>query len=501
MYNSIPNYLSSSLGKDGEFLKMSETVLFSLFDSNEKVYASKTGKKAFEAKLFSNKAEKLNYLVVKREDNITVYEEPIYSWKNAAFDYMIKELKEGSHEIHSREILSLPLVGNDEIFEMAKVVKKHLFNLGSNNSSASERKEGEELVERLSKDPELDQKVMSKLSLALDHDFECTSNPYKLKMFYDYLSKQGFLSDFVSEDKWIEKNKVYKGRGYNRSPFQQMEQLKTDINFLFEVCDQNKFTSKNKHQYNDADNFLYAQKNGIVVESQGMASYITMKGDEITVYACDKEDEGFLEYTSMSKLLNGIEKNENTVLGSVILKLNQDDIEYINVNTWYCFSKDVEYTRKNIISEGLGVMTYPIDIQSFDYQLKFTQQEYGFTKFEFLASRFMTYSAEDNYDKKLGIFTNEDIIYSKDIADSEIDDKEIPESFSYCIPMKNIPYLQKEWLEGLEYMVEVLKTHAPTPSVSNTEDKEQDIKDAATHFEAMIPKLKEKLQKESKPKI
>lgn len=500
MYNSMPNYLSSNLAKDNEFLKMTDTVLSTLFDSNEKVYASKAGKKAFEAKLFSNKEEKLNYLVVKKEDSITVYEEPIYSWKNTPFDYMVKELKEGSNEIHGREILSLPLKNNDEIFEMAKVVKKYLFNAVQDNLSPSERKEANELMKKLETDPQLDKKVMSKLPLALESDFKCTTNPYKLKVFYDYLYGQGLLSDLVPDEKWIEKNAIYKGFGHNKSPFQQMVQLKTDINFLFEVCDQNKFTSKNKFQFNDADNFFYGQDNGMVIESQSMGAYVTMKGEEITVYAFDKENEGFLKYNSLSTLLTSIEKGDNTLLDSVILKVNKDDIEYINVNSWYCFSTDVEYTRKNIISEDLGVMTYPIDIQSFDYQLKFSQQEYGFTKFEFLAARFMIYSSDKYYDKKLGIFTNEDITYSKAIADSEIDDIRIPKKFSYCIPMEKIPYLQKEWLEGLEYMVEVLKTHAPIPTVSNTDDKVQDIKDAAQHFESMIPNLKAKLQKKNQLK-
>jgi hypothetical protein len=498
MYNTIPNYLSHSLAKDNEFQKMSETVLKNLFDSNEKLYASKNGKKAFEAKLFSNKEQKLNYLLVKKEDNITVYEEPIYSWKNTPFDYAVKELKEGSPEIHSREILSLPLVGSDEILEMAKVIKKYLFNVVDDKLSPLERKEADAMAEKLEKDPELEKKVMSKLSLALDNELKCTSNPYKLKVFYDYLYNQGLLSESIPDEKWIDKNVVYKGPGYNRSPFQQMEQLKTDINFLFDVCDQNKFSSKKKFTFNDADNFFYGQGNGMVIESQGMGAYVTMKGEEITVYAFDKEGEGFLKYNTLPALVDSIEKGTNTVLDSVILKINKDDIEYMNVNSWYCFSTDVEYTRKNIISEGLGIMSYPIDIQSFDYQLKFTQQEYGFTKFEFLASRFMTYSSESNYDKKLGIFTNEDITYSKDIENAKIDDTEIPEKFSYCIPMKNIPYLQKEWIEGLEYMVEVLKTHSPMPSVSNSDNKVQDIKDAATHFEAMIPKLKAKLQKENK---
>jgi hypothetical protein len=501
MYSSIPNYLSLNLAKDNEFQRITENALTLLFDSSVKVFASKTGNKSFEAKLFTNQLETSNYLVVKKDDNITVYEDPICSLTKNPFEYVVKELKEGSSEIHGREILSLPLKGTDEILEMAKIAKKYLFNSVQDNLSSSERKEANDLMERLKKDPALEKNVMSKLYLVLDNDFKCTSNPYKIKVFYDYLYTQGVLADSFPDEKWIEKNAVYKGPNCNQLPFQQMVQLKTDIDFLFNVCDQHQFTSEENFYFNDSDNLFYGQDNGIVIESQSMGAYVTMSGDDITVYAFDKEDEGFLKYNSLSALLKGIKKGDNTLLDSVILKINKNDIEYINVNSWYCFSLDVEFTRKNIISEGLGVMTYPIDIQSFDYQLKFSQQEYGFTKFEFLADKFMTYGSDANYDKKLGIFTNAHTIYSKEIADSQIEHTEIPEKFSYCIPMKKIPYLQKQWLEGLEYMVEVLKNHAPMPTVSNTEDKAQDIKDAVTHFEKMIPKLKKKLDKQNKLKI
>lgn len=408
---------------------------------------------------------------------------------------MVKELKEGSDEIHAREIMSLPIVSSDELFEMSKLIKKYLRNTLEDNLSPQERQQANALVEKLKGNPELDKKVMEKMYSTFDDGFKCTSNPYKLKLFYNYLYAQGLLSETVPDTTWLEKNSILKGKFVNKTGSQQVDQLKTDINFLFNVCDQNKFTNKKKFSFNDTDNFFYGYENGIVVESQGMGAYINMKDDDITVYAFDKENEGFLKYNTLTQLIDSIKKGTNTTIDSVILKINKDEIEYINVNCWYCFSTDLDYTRKSIISEGLGVMTYPIDIQSFDYQLKFSQKVYYFTKFEFLASRFMTYSSEQYYDKKLGIFKNDDITYSKNIADSKIDDTDIPEKFSYCIPMEKIPYLQKEWIEGLEYMVDILKNHSPIPTVSKSDDKIQDIKDAVAHFEAMIPKLKAKLEK------
>lgn len=499
MYNPMPNYLSSSLARDNEFLKMSETVLLNLFDSNEKIHASNTGKKEFTAKIFSNKDHKLNYLLVKKEGQITVYEEPIYSWEKLPFDYAIKELKSGSYEIHAREIMSILLTNgdDDELMAMAKVVKKHLKSMFKNNLSQDEKKEVDKVLEQVKADPELEKKVMKKLQSIYGDEFKCNSNPYKLKVFFEYLYNQGLISEMISDDKWIEKNQPF--NDYASEP---VDQLKTDINFLFEVCDKNKFTSKKKYQFNDADNFLYAHNGGMVVESQGLGAYITMKGEEITVYAFDKENEGFLKYTNLSKLVESIKNGKDSLIDSVILKINQDKVEYVNANTWYCFSSDLENTRKSIIEEELGEMSYPIDIQSFEYQLKYSQQNYGFTKFEFLANKFMIYGAESNYDKTLGIFTNEDITYNKNIADSTIKvDEEKTTEFSYCIPIKKIPYLQKEWLEGLEYLVDVLKTDAPIPTVSNTKDKVQDVKDAVLHFEKMIPKLKAKLNETNKLKM
>lgn len=73
MYNQIPNYLNHALAKDNEFQTMSETVLINLFNSNDKLYESQTGNKSFEAKLFINEKDKLNYLVVKSDDKIRVY--------------------------------------------------------------------------------------------------------------------------------------------------------------------------------------------------------------------------------------------------------------------------------------------------------------------------------------------------------------------------------------------------------------------------------------------
>jgi hypothetical protein len=496
MYNPLTNYFSLSLARDDEFQKLSETVLLNLFDSNAKIHASKTDKHAFEAKLFSNKAHKLNYLLVKKDNKISVYEEPIYTWKNTPFDYAIKELKSGSYEVHAREIISLPITGGDEIVAMARILKKYFDNIIKKHLSPDEKKECDELAAKLQADPELDKQVMEKLKIVYNGDFSCTSSPYKLKVFFEYLYNQGLLSSPVPDEKWVEKNQLA-----NKAATVEFEQLKTDINFLFDVCEKNKFTSKKKYQFNDGDNFLFSQDNGIVVESQGMASYITMKSEEITIYAADNEGEGFFKHNKLKELLAGIKSGQDSMIDSVILKANNNQVEYINLNSWYCLSSDVENTRKNVISDGVGEMSYPIDIQSFDYQLKYAQQNYDFTKFEFLASRFMTYSSESYYDKELGIFKNEDITYSKKVADSKIDDTEIPEKFSYCIPIKKIPYLQKEWLEGLEYMVDVLKTNAPIPTVSNTDDKVQDIKDAALHFEAMIPKLKEKLKKQDKLKM
>lgn len=497
MYNPLPNYFSLHLAHDNEFLKLSETVLLNLFDSNTKVHASKTDKHAFEAKLFSNKEHKLNYLLVKKGNKITVYEEPIYSWKNKPFDYAIEELKSGSYEIHAREIISLPLTEGDELIAMARIMKKYLINIGKNNLPPDEKKEADDMFERVTSDPELDKKVMEKLGVVYGHEFSCNSNPYKLKILFEYFYKQGLISDMVPDEKWVEKNKIF-----NESASEEVEQLKNDINFLFDICEQHKFTNKKKYKFNDGDNFLYGHNNGMVVESQGMGAYITMKGDEIIVSAFDKENEGFLKHTTLSNLVNGLKSNEDSIIDSVILKVNKDKVEYVNVNTWYCFSSDLENTRKSIIEEKLGKMNDPIDIQSFDYQLKHAQHNLGLTKFKFLTYVFMTYSSESNYNKKLGIFNNENVTYSKKLANTSVNlNEDIPKKFDYCVPMKDIPFLQKDWLEGLEYMVDILKNHAPIPTVSNTKDKVQDVKDVVAHFEAMIPKLREKLQKKDKLKM
>jgi hypothetical protein len=486
-----------NLAFDHEFQKLSETVLLNLFDSSKKIHASNTGKHEFTAKLFSNKEYKLNYLLVKKNSKITVYEEPIYNWKNSPFDYAINELKTGSFEIHAREIISLPLTEGDELVAMARIVKKHLMNIVNDKLPPDERKEVNELIARLKTDKELDKKVMAKLPVVYNDEFSANSSPYKLKVFFEYLYKQGFISEMVPDEKWIEKNKPF-----NESASEEIEQLKNDINFLFDVCEKNKFTNKKKHQFNDGDNFLYAYEKGIVVESQGLGSYITMKGEEITVFAFDNENESFLKFNNLKDLSNAINKNEASIVDSLILKINNDKVEYINGGTWYCFSSDLHYTRKNIIEEGLGKMNDPIDIQSFEYQLKYAQQNYGSTKFEFLTYKFMTYSSESYYDKKLGIFKSEGITYSKKVDNAQIKiDEEIPKKFDYCIPIKKIEFLQKEWLEGLEYLVDVLKIHEPIPTVSNTDNKVQDVKDAVSHFEKMIPKLKQKLENQNKLKM
>lgn len=128
----------------------------------------------------------------------------------------------------------------------------------------------------------------------------------------------------------------------------------------------------------------------------------------------------------------------------MFLRPKDNRVVFSDSNFAYVLEINLEFFKNWIEEEFSVVAKYPVDIYSYDYQVKYHQKMYGYTEFEFIAHCLLTLG--NGISQENGNFYNPKVKYIKAIEDIEINER--PESFKnmgYCYLLKTKMELNDDW--------------------------------------------------------
>lgn len=482
-YLHVGNITESALSENNEFLNTTREAIKSLFESKNNLVISDNKNKTY-VKIYTNDEAKVNYMIISRNDKWMVFEEKDYEWKHTAFEYTTARLKEGSSEIYAIKVLELD---QQEVKAVPlSTDKKSDLNALLNKVTQSS-------------DSKLDLDILGQVRDMLKDvkapTFNSTHSPYALKVFYNYLKQQNIIKEAPEDSFW---------ESLSTNLLKQVDtfvpEIKMVTEFFFDMCEKHKFTENTKYFFNDIDYSLWSQDRGIVLADQNFAYYIMMKGDELTVYACDKDKNNSKKHAYISDLIHDINTNPVSSVDNVALKIVNGKTVYADNCMIENFTMNLEAGKQALINDKLGNITYPVDITDYDYQLAYYQKNHGVTEFDFLAKAFLVNGGGFEYDKKNGNLIDSSITYDPEILNFR--KKERPQKISKIICCEfsgSYPNLNEKWLNGLKYLTEVLKCDKPIPMISKTDDKQKDVANTVKKLEKAIKAI-ETTQAEKKLK-
>lgn len=455
-----PNMLCSEIAKDKKFTEMISQSLEKLFDSVEISFVKN---KNLDSKIIIDKKDA--YLMVKKNGAYTVYHQKMYS--DAPFEYIKDSLKKNS-EIYSFVLYGTEAKISQVILDKVKAVWYSLIDVDPKTKLT----------------PEIFARTLMKLEL------QTSSAPYALKSFFQFLNKQGVL-DTVVKDSFLEPKTTAVSKFIDYK-----EELLISTDFLIDVSAKHKLSVKKKFEFNDLDNKMWQQHNGLVLTDQNCGFYIVKENNTYTYYAWDKDNNGGKKHKTFNSLIKDISENPESLVDNVALKIVDNKIVFVDNAFIYSLGFDIQHTKIAFMEEYQEKIEYPVDIRSYDYQLAYHKEHYGMTEFEFVAQAVITYSGYD-YDKEKKVLYSNSVKYEPKIAKLKVEpDTEKQIKFSYCILPKKFSYdLDDKWKAGIIHMVNVLKNDKPVPTVSDSKNKTKDVEKVVEFFEDVISKFENKTKK------
>jgi hypothetical protein len=429
-------------------------------------------------KAYRDDENKLIYLIDKKEKELTIHVEQIYDFNQKKsikgiinFDIMTDSgckldkiytntiLEFGEPKGQIREDVNLLDVLKEIFAEKAdEMFGKYKFLFGDDFVSNPQFLEYVGLIQKI----------------------DCTSDISSLNKYSQLLNNLGYMKEKYPisffENLNIESNKEM---------LTKLPGLVTNMNFLVRMCKEHNFKNKkNAFVFNDLDNEVWLEKGKLTVVSQNVGFYFDILDDNnFTVYFLDKE------YISVNKEINRIKTaiSEGTIdkLTDIALEIKDGKIKSLNQAYMYSFEFDMDHSAKAMEEEGLGEQKFAVDIHSYKYQKDYYCVKYKLSEFEFLAQTFLTLGGGADYNKEKGEFVFHDIKYVPNLKEAPDTRNDKVEKFNYCAP-KKVSYLNDDWLEGLKYMVSVLKNDKPVPLVHYSKSPEQAVEKAIKMYEAVI---------------
>lgn len=351
--------------------------------------------------------------------------------------------------------------------------------------SIKEKEEHKLVMEVLKKLEKVNQLAKSKNNIE-----KLTSIPTN---FYNFLL-------CLSDKKLIENNyskSLFEDIGYKNLDSFDVEDYIIKFEYLMKVCKTEKFTAKNPYVYNDCDNTVYRYKDGFFMSDQNITFFIFPTGNKSwSVYNYSNE---YKLLKNRKDLLSALKENNIDRLDSITLEIENGEMKYVNFSDMYSFDLDIESSVSNIAEDTSIAMTTDVDIYSYQYQRAYYMNKYSMSEGEFLAQAFLTYGGGFDYDKKSGTFRDRTINYSKKIdVNAPTEDKPL-KHISYCLTaiIPEITHLSEDWLNGVKYLVNRLKTDRPTYTVPSNDTNAVDK--AIEGLNGIINKVENKSKRKNKP--
>lgn len=255
------------------------------------------------------------------------------------------------------------------------------------------------------------------------------------------------------------------------------------ISGLKTTCEQRGFSSFEKaFVFNDLDNLVWSEKGSLVLTNQNIGFYFKIQDENsFTVYLLDGDKDP-------SKIDTKIEKSSIKTLRDIVLKVESKKISWLNYSLMESLALDLEFSVKAMNQEGLLQIEYPVDIYSYGYQKNYYAAKYGFSEFEFLAQAFLTLGGGFSYDKKKKRMVDSRVKYIPNLPEAKNSRDRVYTQTPYMY-IDTINSLDSEWLEGLKYMVEVLKRDRPIPTVFKEPTAQEALDCTIKSLEGTIKKL------------
>lgn len=440
---------------DENFTKSMKNAIVAMFNNQPTFFVETPTVKAKTINIQEND----NLLVVMRDNKIEVYREESYS--DDIFSYAKKSLL-NNDEIYSSQILILN-EGNDDSLagrfnKLSKMLESLIETIGG------------EKIEKL------------KGSLKMMSQGDLTYSPYELSWFQKYLVEKGFLENILvgNKDLMDLSTKSYNHKSLN-------DRLLT-IDFLINVLTEKNINKDNALVFNDGDNSIYMKDGNLVFSCQNTCTIVVKNKDEYTFYGLAYDNNNHKKYSSFEDLEKSI-GSDDTYLDNIVFKAKDNNVIFSDSTFAYVLEINLEFFKNWVEEEFDVVAKYPVDIYSYDYQVKYHQKMYGYTEFEFITHCLLTLG--NGISQENGNFYNPRVKYIKGIEDIEINER--PESFKsmgYCYLLKTNMALNDDWKKASQYMVDVLKNDRPKTEIFEGDNYDEALNKIIDYWQSKVDSKK-----------
>lgn len=275
---------------------------------------------------------------------------------------------------------------------------------------------------------------------------------------------------------------------------QKVEDIVAKRVFMEKVCREQGFNAENCFEYNDLDNHVWLDGESLVLSDQNCTFLFVGDNKNFTVYYLPTEYSGYEEEKEKFEALLKEGKLNHSIdfFGRVVLQVKEGVVEYSNAGSLtYCFDLDVEFSVKALEREGFGKAEYNTDVHSYTYQRDYHFSRHGVGEVNFILRTFLLLGAGQEYDEEKGLISYsfpymESLKREKNARDVSPEDvKAYYQASSVEYILKPIKYLNEEWLDAFNFMVDFIDKHKIYSEFGEAQQKEAE-------YEKMMAYLRKK---------
>lgn len=469
----MSSYQPINLNQHPDFTSDIRKGITSLYDSISEVYIKN---KLREIKIVQQ--EHNLYILEKTDTTIGVYQVEIHSFdKDRSLNNLLTYIPFDRDQMYCELIAVFPIIEykkmtNDEFI-------KNFEEIYPGNS-----KRNKDLINELAKNGFTSKYSISNYLNQKDN-LNISSLAYVIRDLCDYLVEHNFMKSNKDENFYLSLMKAE-----NISQDFQIPDYDKKIEYFVQKCVESKFTSKNPFEFNDGDNNVFLHKNHLIITDQNCGFYFEIKDKEnISVYFLDKE------YKSTIKEINRMSKSisNGTIdkIKDIVWEIKDGKTVFFNPVFMHVLDLDFKYSLIAMQDHGLGNIDYEKDVTSYQYQKDYYYTTFGLTEFQFLVQTFLTLGGGFEYDKEAGKFVDKGVKYLPNLKKEKERQTKPYTEFSYCYPTE-FSNLNKDWHNGLKYLIEVLEHDRPIPFVYKGDDPNEAINKTINYLKLKLDKLEPK---------
>lgn len=276
---------------------------------------------------------------------------------------------------------------------------------------------------------------------------------------------------------------------------QKVNDVVAKRSFMERVCREQGFNTENRFEYNDLDNHVWLDGESLVLSDQNCTFLFVGDNKNFTVYYLPTEYSGYEEEKEKLQALLEEGKLNHSIdfFDRVVLQVKEGMVEYCNAGSLtYCFDLDVEFSVKALEREGFGKAEYDVDVHTYAYQRDYHFSRHGVGEVNFILRTFLLLGAGQEYNKEKG-----SISYSfpyiegmkleqnaRDVSPENV--KAYYQASSVEHILKPITYLNEEWLDAFNFMVDFIEKHKIYSEFGDNEQTKE------AEYEKLIAYLKKK---------